>query len=184
MHAPVALVAASILMALPPVHAQERTDSGGPAIYKVEFNIHEGSDAAAKSGRRYTLLTSGNRKSVFKVGNRVPVATGSFQPGVGGVGVNPMVNTQFTYIDVGVNIECQVNEMNGRLLVHGNIDLSTVVQNAAEKGSATPSNPTVGQTRLDLDTAVEPGKPTVIASIDDPVNMRKLQVEATVTKVN
>ena len=34
-----------------------------------------------------------------------PVATGSFQPGIGGVGINPLVNTQFNYIDVGVNID-------------------------------------------------------------------------------
>src|SRR5262249_9457231 len=47
----------------------------------------------------------------LRVGDRVRVATGSFQAGVGvgttGVGgagiVNPLVNTQFQYIDVGVN---------------------------------------------------------------------------------
>src|SRR6266436_2712385 len=42
----------------------------------------------------------------LNVGSRVPIATGSFQAGVG-VGttsVNPLVNTQFTYIDVGVNV--------------------------------------------------------------------------------
>jgi general secretion pathway protein D len=46
-----------------------------------------------------------NQKATLKIGDRVPVATGSFQPGIGGVGVNPLVNTQFQYIDVGVNID-------------------------------------------------------------------------------
>jgi general secretion pathway protein D len=47
----------------------------------------------------------------LKIGQRIPVATGSFQAGVGvgaagGTGfVNPLVNTQFTYLDVGVNID-------------------------------------------------------------------------------
>src|SRR6185437_5896882 len=47
----------------------------------------------------------------LNIGDRVPIATGSFQAGVGvgvsgGAGlVNPLVNTQFTYQDVGVNIE-------------------------------------------------------------------------------
>jgi len=47
----------------------------------------------------------------LKIGDRVPIATGSFQAGVGvgvsgGAGlVNPLVNTQFTYEDVGVNLE-------------------------------------------------------------------------------
>src|SRR5579864_4906720 len=44
------------------------------------------------------------QKATLKIGDRVPVATGSFQPGIGGVGINPLVNTQFQYLDVGVNI--------------------------------------------------------------------------------
>src|SRR5437667_1075940 len=47
----------------------------------------------------------------LRIGDRVPVATGSFPAGVGvgstgGAGfVNPLVNTQFQYIDVGVIVE-------------------------------------------------------------------------------
>src|SRR5260370_32145835 len=48
----------------------------------------------------------------LRVGGRVPVATGSCQAGVGvgatGTGgglVNPLVNTQFQYLDVGVNVD-------------------------------------------------------------------------------
>jgi len=47
----------------------------------------------------------GRTESYLKIGDRVPVATGSFQPGIGGVGINPLVNTQFQYLDVGVNID-------------------------------------------------------------------------------
>ena len=46
-----------------------------------------------------------DQKATLKIGERVPVATGSFQPGIGGVGINPLVNTQFQYLDVGVNID-------------------------------------------------------------------------------
>jgi hypothetical protein len=37
---------------------------------------------------------------------------------------------------------------------------------------------------LELDTIVELGKPAVVASIDDPLTARKLQVEATITRAN
>jgi general secretion pathway protein D len=45
----------------------------------------------------------------LRIGDRIPVATGSFQAGIG-VGattgaVNPLVNTQFQYLDVGVNVD-------------------------------------------------------------------------------
>ncbi|MGH9533865.1 MAG: cohesin domain-containing protein [Terriglobales bacterium] len=44
------------------------------------------------------------QKATLQIGERVPIATGSFQPGIGGIGINPLVNTQFQYIPVGVNI--------------------------------------------------------------------------------
>src|SRR5256886_2789237 len=59
----------------------------------------------------------------LRIGDRIPIATGSFQAGVGvgstgGAGfVNPLVNTQFTYLDVGVNIDLTPR-------VHPNRDIS------------------------------------------------------------
>ena len=50
-----------------------------------------------KDGGRYV------RFDLIKINFRIPQVTGTFQPGVGGQGINPMVNTQFTYIDVGLN---------------------------------------------------------------------------------
>jgi general secretion pathway protein D len=45
----------------------------------------------------------------LRIGSRVPVATGSFQAGVGvgagAAGINPLVNTQFQYLDVGVIVD-------------------------------------------------------------------------------
>src|SRR5215472_11657956 len=45
----------------------------------------------------------------LRIGDKIPIATGSFQAGVGvGVGttgINPLVNTQFQYQDVGVNVD-------------------------------------------------------------------------------
>ncbi len=43
----------------------------------------------------------------LRVGDKIPVATGSFQAGVGvgATGVNPLVNTQFQYLEVGVNVD-------------------------------------------------------------------------------
>ncbi|HET9783694.1 MAG TPA: secretin N-terminal domain-containing protein [Terriglobales bacterium] len=45
------------------------------------------------------------QKATLQIGQKIPVATGSFQPGIGGVGINPLVNTQFTQQPVGVNID-------------------------------------------------------------------------------
>ncbi|HEY3930352.1 MAG TPA: tetratricopeptide repeat protein, partial [Candidatus Koribacter sp.] len=63
------------------------------------------SDADSKLIQNPSIRAVDGQKATLKIGDRIPVATGSFQPGIGGVGINPLVNTQFNYIDVGVNID-------------------------------------------------------------------------------
>ncbi|MEO6966833.1 MAG: cohesin domain-containing protein [Acidobacteriaceae bacterium] len=48
-------------------------------------------------------------KATLKIGSRVPIATGSFSPGAGiaAAGISPLVSTQFSYIDVGVQMVMQ-----------------------------------------------------------------------------
>src|SRR5437588_7234014 len=63
------------------------------------------SDSNTKLLQNPQIRALDGQKASLKIGDRVPVATGSFQPGIGGVGINPLVNTQFQYLDVGVNID-------------------------------------------------------------------------------
>jgi len=160
-----ALLLAAVMLA--PLYGQPRD------VIKVDFTIRDTGDAGGKGGRKYSLLLNAGQKSVFKVGNRVPMATSS------SAGVN--VNTQFTYVDVGVNIDCIVQENGGKMAVHADMEMSTAI--APEKTSAI-TNPTISQIRLSVDTAIVPGKPTVVASFDDPVTSRKFEIEAVATKVN
>src|SRR5439155_1311846 len=65
------------------------------------------SDSSTRVLQAPQIRAVANAKASIKIGDKVPTATGSFQPGVGGVGVgvNALVNTQFTFIDVGVNVD-------------------------------------------------------------------------------
>src|SRR5205807_9360030 len=63
------------------------------------------SDSNAKVLQRPQLRALDNEQATLKIGDRVPIATGSFAAGIGGGGISPLVNTQFQYIDVGVNIQ-------------------------------------------------------------------------------
>ena len=179
-----ALISATLLLPQMAIQGQERKDTNGPGTYKLEFTIRDGADAAAKSGRHYMMLMELRRKAIFKIGSRVPVATGAFAPTAAGPGISPLVNTQYTYIDVGINIECVADELNGRLAMHGSLDLSTIAQNDAAPHASNQPNPTVTQAKLELDTTIDPGKPTVIAAVEDPVTMRHLQVEVLATRVD
>jgi hypothetical protein len=138
-----------------------------PAVYKVDITIRDSGDAGAKTGRKYSMLVNERQRGTFRVGNRVPMAT-SNGPG----------NTQFTYVDVGVNLDCTVAEQDGKFAIHADLDLSSAV-NAEKNPNA---NPTISQIKLNIDTTLTPAKPTVVASFDDPVTSRKFEVEAVVTK--
>ena len=105
-------------------------------------------------------------KTTFKVGNRVPVATGGTSGGT-------LVNTQFTYIDVGLNIDCVVAEAGSKFAMHADLDISTAVM--PDKNPSAVQNPTISQIRLNMDTTVAPGKPTIVASFDDPVTAQKVR---------
>src|SRR5450432_2838156 len=85
------------------------------------------SDANTKVLQSPQIRTVDNIKATLKIGDRVPTATGSFQPGIGGVGINPLVNTQFTYIDTGVNVDllARVHD-NGDVSLEVDLDINSV----------------------------------------------------------
>ena len=64
-------------------------------------------DANTKILQNPRLRSTDGQKGTMKIGERIPIATGSYQNGAGvvGAGVSSLVNTQFQYQDVGVNIE-------------------------------------------------------------------------------
>ena len=160
-------MAAALLCPALAVHAQDSSP------YKVDFTIRDTGDAGGKTGRKYSLLVNHNQKTVFKVGNRVPVVSG----GTGGVGGN----AQFTYIDVGLNIDCVLAEAGSKFAIHADLDISTAVM--PDKSPNAANAPTISQIKLNLDTIVAPGKSTVVASFDDPVTSRKFDLDVAITKM-
>jgi general secretion pathway protein D len=62
-------------------------------------------DSNTKVLQNPTIRATDGQKADLKVGQRIPVATGSYQTGAATAVVSSLVNTQFTYLDVGVEIE-------------------------------------------------------------------------------
>ncbi len=104
-----------------------------------------------------------NQKATLKIGQKVPTASGSFQPGVAGVGVSPLVNTQFTYLDVGVNLEVlpKVHE-NNEVSMHIDLDISQV-DNYQNLGGI--SEPEIGQNKETADVRLRGGEVNLIGGI-------------------
>src|SRR5579863_6757216 len=113
------------------------------------------------------------QKASLKIGERLPVATGSFQPGIGGVGINPLVNTQFQYIDVGVNIDVTPH-------VHADRDVTMKIamEISSETGQASIggiTQPIIGQKKVDLgEIRLRDGETSLIGGILDDSQTKSL----------
>ncbi len=103
------------------------------------------------------------QKASLKIGERVPVATGSFQPGIGGVGINPLVNTQFQYLDVGVNIDITPRVHAGHeVSLKLSLDVSAVTGNENIGGI---TQPIIGQRKIEHEIRLKDGEVNILGGI-------------------
>ena len=112
------------------------------------------------------------QKATLKIGDRVPVATGSFQPGIGGVGINPLVNTQFQYLDVGVNIDITPRVHAGReVTMKVSLDISSVTGQSNIGGI---SQPVIGQRKIEHEIRLKEGEVNLLGGMFEEDNTQSL----------
>ncbi len=110
------------------------------------------------------IRASDNMQASLRIGDRIPIATGSFQPGVGGVGINPLVNTQFQFTDVGVNVDIQPKVHNDReVSMHVEIEISNV-RSFVELGGI--SQPVIGQRTITHDIRIVEGEASILGGLN------------------
>jgi general secretion pathway protein D len=103
------------------------------------------------------------QKASLKIGERVPIASGSFQPGIGGVGINPLVNTQFQYLDVGVNVDITPTiHSNGDVTLKTTMDISSVTGNTNIGGI---TQPIIGQRKIEQVVRLREGEANLMGGM-------------------
>jgi general secretion pathway protein D len=114
----------------------------------------------------------------LRVGDRVPVATGSFQAGVGvgstgGAGfVNPLVNTQFTYLEVGVNVD-----ITPRVHPNHEVSLKVVLEVSSVTGTSTIGGiqqPIISQRKIDNEIRLKEGESNVLGGLFERTDTKTL----------
>ncbi|HEY1424537.1 MAG TPA: cohesin domain-containing protein [Candidatus Acidoferrum sp.] len=122
-------------------------------------------DTATKIIQNPEIRSIDGQPAKLNIGSRVPIATGSFQAGVG-VGttsVNPLVNTQFTYIDVGVNVNITPR-------VHPNHEVSLKVQLEVSQVTGTSTiggiqQPIIGQNKIEHEIRLREGEASILGGL-------------------
>ena len=122
------------------------------------------------------IRASENQKASLKIGDRVPIATGSFGSGFGGAGLagaNGLVNTQFQYIDVGVNIDITPRVYNDR-----EIGLKLALDVSSVTGSSTiggVTQPIISQRKIEHDIRLKEGEVNLLGGIFEDTDTKVVQ---------
>jgi general secretion pathway protein D len=131
------------------------------------------SDSTSKIIQNPQIRALDGQKASLKIGDRVPVATGSFQPGVGGLGgINPLVNTQFQYIDVGVNIDITPRvHANRDVTMKMMLDISSVTSRVNIGGI---DQPVIGQRKIEHEIRLKEGEVNLLGGILEETDVKSL----------
>ena len=122
------------------------------------------SDTSTRVLQSPQVRASDGGKVTLNIGSKIPFASGSYQPGIGGVGVNPLVQTNFQYADVGVNITLQprVHGNSGDITMHIEVDISNVTSYAS---FGDLQQPIIGQKKDTTDIRVRDGEVTLLGGL-------------------
>lgn len=107
----------------------------------------------------------------LRIGSRFPYATGSFLPSFGGSitgtaaapGLGLLASTQFTYQDVGVNLDLSPHLLpNGEVALHAMIEIVSVGNTVVIGGV---QEPTFGQRRIEHDIRLKEGEVSLLGGL-------------------
>ena len=112
-------------------------------------------------------VTDGETAKV-KIGSRIPYATGSFLPSLGGTtsssgSVGLLASTQFQFQDVGVNLDLTPHLLStGEIAIHAKIEISSLGASITVGGV---SEPTFGQRVIEDDFRLQEGEVNLLGGL-------------------
>jgi len=111
------------------------------------------------------IRAADQQKATLKIGSRIPIATGSYQTGAATALVSSLVNTQFQYQDVGVNIEVTPTVHFDR-----DVTIKMKIEVTAQSGSVTISGvtePILSQRVAEQTIRLREGEANILGGIQE-----------------
>ena len=111
------------------------------------------------------IRATDGQKATMKIGEKIPIATGSYQTGAATAVVSSLVNTQFQYTDVGVNIE-----MTPTVHFDHDVTLKIKIEVSSQSGSVTISGvtePILSQRVVDQVIRLREGEASILGGLQD-----------------
>jgi general secretion pathway protein D len=156
------------------------TDNGtSPSLYDLahlkatDFAVTIGSatanllltDSNTKILQNPRIRATDSQKATLTVGEKIPIATGSYQTGAATAVVSSLVNTQFQYQDVGVKVE-----MTPTIHFDHDVTLKIKIEVSTQSGSVTISGvtePIIAQNIVDQVIRLREGEASILGGIQE-----------------
>ena len=139
--------------------AEDRLPAVTPLRVQVVFTEYDGDKRVASLPYSFTVNADERRArpgSQIRNGARIPIATGKDKEGT----------VQFTYIDVGTNVDCSATlQEDGRYKLQLAVERSSI-----SPGAPAGSNPVVRQFRAEMNPVLKDGQSVESVVSTDPLN--------------
>jgi len=122
-------------------------------------------DSNTKILQNPRIRATDSQKATLTVGEKIPIATGSYQTGAATAVVSSLVNTQFQYQDVGVKVE-----MTPTIHFDHDVTLKIKIEVSTQSGSVTISGvtePIIAQNIVDQVIRLREGEASILGGIQE-----------------
>jgi len=135
--------------------------------YRLVYTITEMDGGKSVGTEHFSMVVVTGQKTNLKQGSKVPVLTGSYDPG------SSKEQTQYTYLDVGMNFAATLDEFANGVRLQSKVEQSSI---ADDKTGVIPQAPIVRQCVLEGTAFLGLGKPLMLGSVDIPGSTRHLDI--------
>ena len=137
--------------------------------YRLAYTITELDADKIVSTQHMSMVAVIGQHTSVKEGDKVPLATGSYAAGSAVSGVQ----TQFTYIDVGMNFDATIEQQGEGVSLKSKVEQSSVGPSNTIAGV---QEPVIRQTVLEGYSILTLNKPVMLGSIDVPTTTRRFDI--------
>jgi len=148
--------------------------------YRLTYTVTDVDGTKPVSTGHYSMVMSDGQNTQLKQGSKMPIVTGSYSAvatDTKGAGVQ----TQVTYLDVGMNFSATLQPIANGAMLKSNIERSAV---ASEPTGVGPQDPAIHQTSLSGVFYLTLGKPVMLGSVEITGTTHHLEIEAALEELH
>ena len=140
--------------------------------YRLTYTVTETDAGKPVSTEHFVLNATDGQEETLKQGSKIPIITGSYNA-VATDSKSAGAETQYTYLDVGMNFDATLTSMGDRAMLKSSLEQSSVSPEASGVG---PQEPILLHTALKGTYVLTGGKPLALGTIDIPHSTRQLDI--------